>query len=158
MTPPPRPESDPSVPKQSLPVSCSNIPVWAQAARRSLCSGRRGAFDEDRGGSGDPSTGSQGHKGKGCQFTQGACSLGCLAQSSTPTTVNGSDKDSLSSQYQPLVPGRRYIVFAIGNDSRQELVTKDSPLSFDRCGVQEDTPEIRRDIEKGFAQNDTLRP
>ena len=37
-----------------------------------------------------------------------------------------------------------------------ELVTKDSPLSFERCGVQEDTPEIRRELEKGFAQNDTL--
>jgi hypothetical protein len=57
-----------------------------------------------------------------------------------------------------LVPGRRYIVFAIGNDRRDRLLTKDSPLSFDRCGVQEDTPEIRRNLEKGFAQNDTLRP
>jgi hypothetical protein len=59
---------------------------------------------------------------------------------------------------EPLVPGRRYIVLPIGNDQRDRLVTKDSPLSFERCGVLEDTPEIRREIEKGFAQNDTLRP
>jgi hypothetical protein len=26
-----------------------------------------------------------------------------------------------------------------------------------RCGVQEDTPEVRRELEKGFAQNDNLR-
>ncbi len=57
-----------------------------------------------------------------------------------------------------LVPGRQYIVFAIGNDRRDELVTKDSPVRFERCGVQEDTPEIRRELEKGFTQNDTLHP
>jgi hypothetical protein len=65
---------------------------------------------------------------------------------------------SQSSEGKHLVPGRRYIVFAIGNDRRDRLLTKDSPLSFDRCGVQEDTPEIRRELEKGFAQNDTLGP
>ena len=57
-----------------------------------------------------------------------------------------------------LVPGKRYIVFPNGNDSKRELVTKDSPLRFERCGVREDTPEIRRELEKGFAQNDTLNP
>jgi hypothetical protein len=57
-----------------------------------------------------------------------------------------------------LVPGRRFIVFPIGNDRRDQLVTKDSPIRLDRCGVQEDTPEIRRELEKGFAQNDTLNP
>jgi hypothetical protein len=65
---------------------------------------------------------------------------------------------SPSSQAEHLVPGKRYVVFAIGNDDRIRLVTKNSPLSFEPCGVQEDTPEIRRDLEKGFAQNDTLRP
>jgi len=64
----------------------------------------------------------------------------------------------LLSETEHMVPGRRYIVFAIGNDDRISLVTKDSPVSFDRCGVQEDTPGIRRELEKGFAQNDTLRP
>jgi hypothetical protein len=57
-----------------------------------------------------------------------------------------------------LVPGRRYIVFPIGNDDRDRLLTKDSSLSLERCGVQEDTPETRRDLDNGLAQNDTLRP
>ena len=65
---------------------------------------------------------------------------------------------SPSSEDEHLVPGRRYIVFTIGNDDRTQLVTKDSPISFERCGVQEDTPEVRRELEKGFAQNDTLKP
>lgn len=30
-------------------------------------------------------------------------------------------------------------------------------LTLNRCGVQEDTPEVRRELEKGFAQNDNLR-
>lgn len=63
-----------------------------------------------------------------------------------------------SSENQHMVPGRRYIVFAIGNDDRIQMVTKDSPLSFERCGVHEDTPEVRDELEKGFAQNDTLNP
>jgi hypothetical protein len=66
--------------------------------------------------------------------------------------------DVMLSEAEHMVPGRRYIVFAIGNDDRIHLVTKDSPVTFERCGVQEDTPEIRRELEKGFAQNDTLRP
>jgi hypothetical protein len=65
---------------------------------------------------------------------------------------------SPSIEHDRLVPGRRYILFAIGNDRRDQLVTKDSPLRFERCGVQEDTPEVRRELEQGFAQNDTLRP
>jgi hypothetical protein len=63
-----------------------------------------------------------------------------------------------SGETEHLIPGRRYIVFAIGNDQRDQIITKDSPLRFERCGVQEDTPEIRRELEKGFAQNDTLNP
>lgn len=63
-----------------------------------------------------------------------------------------------ASEDEHLVPGRRYIVFAIGNDRRDQMITKDSPISFYRCGLQEDTPEIRRELEKGFAQNDTLNP
>jgi hypothetical protein len=30
-------------------------------------------------------------------------------------------------------------------------------LHLVRCGVQEDTPEVRRELAKGFAQNDNLR-
>lgn len=65
---------------------------------------------------------------------------------------------SPSREEEHFVPGRRYIVFAIGNDRRDQMITKDSPIRFERCAVQEDTPEIRRDLEKGFAQNDTLNP
>jgi hypothetical protein len=65
---------------------------------------------------------------------------------------------STSSEDDHLVPGRRYIVFAIGNDSRDQLITEDSSVRFERCGVQEDTAEIRHELEKGFAQNDTLNP
>ncbi|MGO4211381.1 hypothetical protein AB4Y89_23690 [Terriglobus sp. 2YAB30_2] len=61
-------------------------------------------------------------------------------------------------QAEHLVPGRRYIVFPVGNDRRDQLVTKDSPLRFEPCGVREDTPEIRSELEKGFAQNDALHP
>lgn len=61
-------------------------------------------------------------------------------------------------QAEHLVPGRRYIVFPVGDDHRDQLVTKDSPLRFEPCGVRDDTPEIRGELEKGFAQNDALRP
>jgi hypothetical protein len=57
-----------------------------------------------------------------------------------------------------LVPGSRYIVFPIGNDQRDRLLTKESPITLERCGVQEDTPEIRHELEIGFAQNDALNP
>jgi hypothetical protein len=59
---------------------------------------------------------------------------------------------------QGLVSGKRFVVFPVGNDEKHDILTKDSPIKLDRCGVQEDTPEIRRELEKGFAQNDTLNP
>jgi hypothetical protein len=59
---------------------------------------------------------------------------------------------------QGLVPGKRFIVFPVGNDEKHDIVTKDSPIKLDRCGVLEDTPEIRRELEKGFTQNDTMNP
>ncbi len=74
------------------------------------------------------------------------------------STLNLFNDASASSETDHLVPGRRYIVFAIGNDERIQHVTKDSPVRFERCGVPEDTPGVRRELEKGFAQNDTLRP
>lgn len=66
--------------------------------------------------------------------------------------------DGSPSSDERLVPGRRYIVFAVGDDDRDHRVSKDSAVSFERCGLQEDTPETRRDLEKGFAQNDALNP
>jgi len=74
------------------------------------------------------------------------------------------DKASLSKDLSlvpgnlSLVPGRRYVVFPDLDDSKLGLVTKDTPLSFERCGAREDTPEIRRELERGFAQNDRLNP
>jgi hypothetical protein len=59
---------------------------------------------------------------------------------------------------EDLIPGRRYIVFPVGNDERDQLITKDSPLRFETCGVREVTPGIYRELEKGFAQNDILHP
>ena len=56
---------------------------------------------------------------------------------------------------EDLVPGQRFIVIP---DGKHDILTKDSPIKLDRCGVLEDTPEIRRELEKGFAQNDTLNP
>jgi hypothetical protein len=67
------------------------------------------------------------------------------------------EKASLSEDLH-LVRGRRYIAFPNVDDRRLKLVTKDSSLSFERCGVREDTPEVRRELEKGFAQNDALKP
>ena len=51
-----------------------------------------------------------------------------------------------------LLPGTRYILFPVG-----EVLTKQSPIELDRCGVWEDTAANRRELEKGFAQNDDLR-
>jgi hypothetical protein len=59
---------------------------------------------------------------------------------------------------QGLVHGKRFIVFPIGNDEKHDILTKESSIKLDRCGVLEDTPEIRRELEKGFAQNDTMNP
>jgi hypothetical protein len=52
-----------------------------------------------------------------------------------------------------LAPGKSYLL--IYEDS---FDASHGPwLHLDRCGVQEDTPEVRHELEKGFAQNDNLR-
>ena len=56
-----------------------------------------------------------------------------------------------------LFPGKRYIVFPVGDDRGDPLLAKESPIQLDRCGVWEDTPENRHEVEKGVAQNDELR-
>ena len=49
------------------------------------------------------------------------------------------------------LPGKRYIVFPVGMDREDEpVLTRESPIELDRCGVQEDTPEVRRELEKGL--------
>jgi hypothetical protein len=58
-----------------------------------------------------------------------------------------------------MVPGERYIIlpseFSYGKPD-ESGVGGDLIAPF-RCGVQQDTPEVRRELEKGFAQNDNLR-
>jgi hypothetical protein len=58
-----------------------------------------------------------------------------------------------------MVPGERYIVlpseFFYGKPD-ESGVGRDLIAPF-RCGVQQDTPEVRHELEKGFAQNDNLR-
>ena len=56
-----------------------------------------------------------------------------------------------------LFPGKRYIVFPVGDDRGDPLLTIESPIQLDRCGVWEDSPENRHEVEKGVAQNDELR-
>jgi hypothetical protein len=152
-------ESSPTVPKPGpLPPPCSNIPVWAQArdARYVLAvealSTEIAKHREDYG-----------------EYLREVTKVQVVSSLKEPAPwlpgaivsadhIYWLNDASQSSEGKHLVPGRRYIVFAIGNDRRDRLLTKDSPVSFDRCGVQEDTPETRRDLEKGFAQNDTLNP
>jgi hypothetical protein len=67
-------------------------------------------------------------------------------------------------QAEHLEPGRRYVILPI-EETYGALVLFSSPndaprephIGLPRCGVQEDTPENRRELEKGFAQNDHLR-
>jgi len=53
---------------------------------------------------------------------------------------------------EKLTRGKRFILL-----SSSDYQQGDGMLSVDACGVQEDTPEVRRELEKGIAQNDTLR-
>jgi len=59
---------------------------------------------------------------------------------------------------EEMIPGNRYVVLPQENTYGKRDRYKDEleivPVS---CGVQEDTPEIRHELEKGFAQNDNLR-
>ncbi len=152
-------ESSPSVPKPPpLPPPCSAIPIWAQArdARYVLAveavSTKTVKVKEDYG-----------------EFHHEVAKVRVVSSlKETAPWLPGAmvstnelywEIDSLpSSEAVPVIPGRRYIVFLNLDDSKLELVTKDTPLSFGRCGVREDTPEVRRELEKGFAQNDTLNP
>jgi hypothetical protein len=152
-------ESSPTVPKpRPLPPPCSSIPVWAQArdARYVLAVEAL-------------STEIAKHHEDYSEYLREVTKVRVVSSLKEPAPwLSGAivsadhlywlNDASQSSEGKHLVPGRRYIVFAIGNDRRDRLLTKDSPLSFDRCGVLEDTPEIRRELEKGFAQNDTLNP
>jgi hypothetical protein len=152
--PRPRPFPGPPLP---LPPPCSNIPVWAQARDAhyvlavEALSTKIVKNQEDY------------HDYRNVAKVRVVNSLKEPGPWLPGAIVNADNlewfsENSPPSEDESLVPGRRYIVFPYGNDSPRGLVTKDSPLSFERCGVQEDTPETRRDLDKGFAQNDTLRP
>jgi hypothetical protein len=67
-------------------------------------------------------------------------------------------------QAERLELGKRYLILPI-EETYGTIEPFDSPnepsveprIGLPRCGVQEDTPEVRRQLEKGFAQNDNLR-
>lgn len=152
LVPKERPLSEDSLPK---PPPCSSIPVWAQArdapyvlAIEALSTKIVKNQENDR-------------QYRKVVKVRVVSSLKDSAPWLTGAIVNADnlewfDKDWLSSQYAPLVSGRRYIVFAAELEGL--VTTMPLPITFDRCGVREDTPEMRRELEKGFAQNDTLRP
>jgi hypothetical protein len=57
-----------------------------------------------------------------------------------------------------LVPGRRYIVLPKEDERDNPEIYGDGPkIGMPRCGVWEDTPAVRRELEKGYAQNHQLR-
>jgi hypothetical protein len=57
-----------------------------------------------------------------------------------------------------MIPGKQYIVFPEEDTyGKRDRYSDDSLIVPCTCGVQEDTPENRRELEKGFAQNDHLR-
>lgn len=67
-------------------------------------------------------------------------------------------------QADRLEKGKRYVILPIEETygSLGLLTSPDKPsgvphISLPRCGVQEDTTEIRHELEQGFAQNDNLR-
>lgn len=63
-----------------------------------------------------------------------------------------------------LPPGKRYVILPIedfyGKPIRYgspDETTNEPHIGLPRCGVHVDTPEVHRELEKGFAQNDNLR-
>jgi hypothetical protein len=59
---------------------------------------------------------------------------------------------------EEMVPGKQYIVFPEEfTYGKRDPYGDDSLIVPGTCGVQQDTPENRRELEKGFAQNDNLR-
>jgi hypothetical protein len=156
--PPPRPESSASLPKPSPPIPCSNIPVWAQARdARYVLAVEALSTEVVKDQVNDHEYHHEIAKVRVVSSLKEPAPWVPGAVVNTDHLYWLNDVSPFSDD-EHLVPGRRYIVFPVGNDRRDQLVTKDSPLRFERCGLQEDTPEIRRELEKGFAQNDTLNP
>jgi hypothetical protein len=147
--PPPRPES--SYAKMPILPPCSDIPVWAHArdVRYVLAVEALPTTADDQ------------------KFDPGMAKVRVVISLKEPAPwLPGAIVSAYhyGNGYIPpeeaerLVSGKRFIVFPVGNDERHDIVTKDSPIKLDRCGVLEDFPATRRELEKGFAQNDTLNP
>jgi hypothetical protein len=57
-----------------------------------------------------------------------------------------------------LIPGHRYIILPVEDQtSKPESIGDDSRIEMGYCGTLDDTPHVRRELEKGYAQNDHLR-
>jgi hypothetical protein len=145
--PPQRPES--SYTKRPIPPPCSNIPVWAHArdVRYALAVEVLPTTADDK--KFDPL------KAKVRVVTSLKEPAPWLPGAIVSAYPYG-NRYIPPEEGQGLVPGKRFIVFPVGNDEKHDILTKDSPIKLDRCAALEDTPEIRRELEKGFSQNDTL--
>jgi hypothetical protein len=60
--------------------------------------------------------------------------------------------------------GNRYVILPVegfygipGNYGPTMDATNAPRIALERCGLQADTPDVRRELEKGFTQNDNLR-
>ena len=64
----------------------------------------------------------------------------------------------LKTEVEDMAPVKRYVILPSEIIyGKPDLYNEESEIVPFRCGVQEDTPEVRRELEKGFAQNDNLR-
>jgi hypothetical protein len=63
-----------------------------------------------------------------------------------------------------LLPGKRYVILPREDFYGKPILygpldelSHEPHIGLPRCGVQDDTPEVHRELERGFAQNDNLR-
>jgi len=75
--------------------------------------------------------------------------------------VQAFDGDLINPPYElaeHLTPGKTYVLLPHEDVyGERDRYSDDSQIVLPRCGVQEDTSEVRRELEKGFVQNDKLR-
>lgn len=148
-----RPLSGYSSPK---PIPCSDIPIWAQARDAHYALAVEALSTKIVQNQADH------NEYRKVTKVRVVDSLKDPAPWKPGTIANADNRQWFEKTFLPedlhLAPGRRYIVFPSVDDRRLKFVTKDSSISFGRCGVREDTPAVRRELEKGFAQNDALKP
>jgi len=85
-----------------------------------------------------------------------------IAQAKVAAYLKGSSRWPVGSvlkvEAEEMVPGKRYMVLPHEDTyGEPDRYADESEIDPYRCGVQEDTPEVRRELEQGFAQNDNLR-